>query len=157
MLCSTHWGTHTVSACPRGQLPLPSSYQFLCRLNSCPCSQVDPKPRDVLLHIVSFDIPIKYICPMALLGLFVNQIIFDATKYDNGYENYPNWLHGVAGGVVLGVMVFSLLIFAIYPDFWDVMGVDQDQGAQVAYYAVRAAMDCCIRGCLLCFGLPGCL
>lgn len=101
---------------------------------------MDPKPRDVVLHIVTFDIPIKYLSPMVLLGLFVNQIIFDATKYDNGFKNHPDWLHGVVGGLVLGVLVFSLLIFAIYPDFWDVMGVDKDQGAQVAYYAVRCTI-----------------
>lgn len=99
--------------------------------------QVDPKRIDVILHIISFDIPIKYITPMALLGLFVNQIRFDATQYDNGYEDYPNWVHGIAGGLMLSVLALSLLIFVVWPDFWDVMGVDDRHGAQVALYAVR--------------------
>lgn len=120
---------------------------FICRIQRLFLFQVDPKPRDVIIHIISFDIPIKYISPMALLGLFVNQIIVDAKK--SGYGDYPNWLHGVAGGVTLGLMVFSLLIFAVYPDFWDVMGVDKDQGAQVAFYAVRMhALTCVYLDCM---------
>lgn len=55
----------------------------------------------MLIHIVAFDIPIKFFCPIALLGLFVNQIIFDATEFENGYQNYPNWLHAIVGGIVL--------------------------------------------------------
>lgn len=98
---------------------------------------MDPTPRDVLFHIISYDIPVKYISPLALLGLFVNQIIVDVNLYNNGYKDYPNWLHGVVGGLVLGAMGLSLVIFAVYPDFWDVMGVDENQGAQVAFYAVR--------------------
>ena len=100
--------------------------------------QVDPTPRDVALHIITFDVPIKYISPAALLGLLVNQILVDA-DYRNGYNNHPNWMHGVVGGLVLGAMLLSLLLFVAYPKFWDVMGVDENQGAQVAYYAVRAA------------------
>lgn len=82
-----------------------------------------------------YDIPVKYISPIALLGLILGQILADAKKC-NGYNDYPNWLHGIAGGLVLGFLVLSLLTFVIYPDFWDVMGVDEQQGAQVAYYAV---------------------
>lgn len=99
--------------------------------------QVDPKPWQVTLHVITYDIPIKYCAPAACLGLFVQQILVDANDYENGYKNYPDWLHGVVGGLVLGALVFSLLIFAVYPQFWDVMGIDENQGAQVAHYAVR--------------------
>lgn len=93
-----------------------------------------------MVHIITFDVPIKYICPPALLGLFVNQAIFDATAYDNGYGDYPNWLQALAGTLVLGLMFGSLILFAVYPDFWDVMGVDADAGKQIATWepAVRS-------------------
>jgi hypothetical protein len=101
--------------------------------------QVDPTPTDTIIHIISYDIPVKYLCPPALLGLFMSQIIYDATKFDNGYGDYPNWLHGVAGGVVLGIMIISLVAFAVYPGFWDKLGVDENQGKQIAYYPVCSA------------------
>lgn len=104
---------------------------------------MDPKPSDTILHIISYDIPIKYLCPAALLALFMNQIIFDATQFENGYGDYPNWLHGIAGGLVLGIMILALLTFAVYPDFWDKLGIDENMGAQVAYYPV-----CCFHICL---------
>jgi hypothetical protein len=90
----------------------------------------------VIIHIITFDVPLKYVAPITLLGLFVNQIILDATRFESGYNDHPAWLHGVAGGGLLAVLLISLLIFAVYPGFWDVMGVDEQQGAQVAYYAV---------------------
>jgi hypothetical protein len=86
------------------------------------------------MHIITFDIPLKYIAPYTLLGMFAHQILHDVEG--NG-GNHPAWLDGVAGGGLLSVLLLSLLIFAVYPGFWDVMGVDENQGAQVAYYAVR--------------------
>lgn len=97
--------------------------------------QVAPSPRDRLIHTITFDVPIKFICPPALLGLFVNQAIVDATAYSNGYEDYPDWLHSVAGVLVLGAMFAALIGFAVYPDFWEILGVDEDAGQQVANYA----------------------
>eukprot|EP00892_Ulva_mutabilis_P009294 jgi/Ulvmu1/6737/UM030_0072.1 len=96
--------------------------------------QSRPSARDRLIHIITFDVPIKYICPPALLGLFVNQAIVDATAYSNGYEDYPDWLHSIAGVLVLGLMFGALIGFAICPDFWDVLGVDKDAGQHVANY-----------------------
>lgn len=90
-----------------------------------------------MLHIISYDIPIKYLCPPALLGLLLNQIIFDASQYDNGYADLPNWMHGIAGGIVLGIMILSLFTFAVNPGFWDKLGVDETVGVQVARYPVR--------------------
>ena len=98
---------------------------------------MDPKPGDTMLHIISYDIPIKYLCPPALLGLLLNQIIFDATQYDNGYADLPNWMHGITGGIVLGIMILSLFTFAVNPGFWDKLGVDETVGVQVAHYPVR--------------------
>ena len=103
--------------------------------------QVNATETHRLIHALSFDVPIKYICPPALLALFVNQAIYDATEYENGYEDYPTWLQAVAGTVVLGTMFGSVALFAIYPGFWDVMGVDEDAGKPIAVYepAVRLA------------------
>eukprot|EP00892_Ulva_mutabilis_P009295 jgi/Ulvmu1/6738/UM030_0073.1 len=103
--------------------------------------QINPSETDTLIHVITFDVPIKYICPPALLGLFVNQAVFDATAYDNGYENYPNWLQSVAGILVLGTMFGSLILFAVYPDFWDVLGVDEEAGKQIATYEPAAKKD----------------
>lgn len=102
--------------------------------------QINPTDTDRLIHMITFDVPIKYICPPALLGLFVNQAIYDATQFDNGYADYPNWLQSVAGVLVLGTMFGSLILFAVYPDFWDMLGVDENQGKQIATYepAVRS-------------------
>ena len=108
--------------------------------------QIAPSPRDRLIHILTFDVPIKFICPPALLGLFVNQAIVDATAYSNGYEDYPDWLHSVAGTLVLGLMFGALILFAVYPDFWDVLGVDENAGQPVANYdllqQVRPRREC---------------
>lgn len=41
--------------------------------HSIRCLQIDPKPMDTILHIISYDVPIKFLCPPALLGLFLNQ------------------------------------------------------------------------------------
>jgi hypothetical protein len=90
------------------------------------------------MHLITFDIPLKYFAPITLLGMFVHQIILDATGKHVG--NHPAWLDGVAGGGLLSVLFLSLLTIAVYPGFWDVLGVDENQGAQVAYYAVRIHM-----------------
>ena len=107
--------------------------------------QVNASQTDRLIHALSFDVPIKFICPPALLGLFINQAIYDATEYDSGYENYPAWLQAVAGTLVLGAMFGSLILFAVYPDFWDVMGVDENAGKPIASYepAVRLSARTC--------------
>ena len=104
--------------------------------------QVNPTNTERLIHMITFDVPIKYICPPALLGLFVNSAIYDATAFDNGYENYPNWLQAVAGTLVLGVMFGSLILFAIYPDFWDLMGVDENAGKPIASYEPAVRLAC---------------
>ena len=41
------------------------------------------------MHIITFDVTIKYICPPALLGLFINTAVSDANGFTNGYEDYP--------------------------------------------------------------------
>lgn len=103
--------------------------------------QVDPKPMDTMLHVISYDLPIKYLCPPALLGLLISQIIFDSDAGGYGGEEYPRWVHAVAGALVLGIMIISLLTFAVYPSFWDNLGVDENLGAQVAYYPVRVFLS----------------
>jgi hypothetical protein len=113
------------------------------------CMQIDATPTQTVLQLITYDVPIKYLCAPALLGLFINQVIYDATKNDNGYGYYPNWMHGLAGGLVLGVMVLSLVAFAVYPDFWDVLGVDEQHGAPIAYYQVCLCTSGMCWMCLL--------
>ena len=41
--------------------------------------------------------------------------------------DYPIWLQLVAGFVVLGTMVFFLVVFVIYPGFFDIVGGKDDR------------------------------
>lgn len=48
----------------------------------------DPKPWETILHIVTFDFMVKYVCFPSLLGLFINQAIADAVQYENGCGSF---------------------------------------------------------------------
>lgn len=86
-----------------------------------------------VLFVIFFDFMIKYICFPALLGLFVNQAVADS-NYTNGYLNYPDWLQVTAGIVVLGSMVSALVVFVIYPEWWDKLGGKNSGPDQVPLY-----------------------
>jgi hypothetical protein len=87
----------------------------------------NPTRFDTTLHIVTFDICLKYFCPPILLTLFVNQAISDATEWDRGYKNYPLWVQLVAGVGVLGTMLAALIIFTVWPSMWDTFGGKADE------------------------------
>lgn len=123
----------------------------------------NPKRWETILHIVTFDFMIKYICFPALLGLFVNQAVNDAVNFDNGYGDYPTWVHVVAGLVVLGIMFFFLVIFVIWPGFWDSLGGAETEEEKARIYnnkvrvhdALRLLTLCVAEACDFC-GRAGC-
>jgi hypothetical protein len=82
----------------------------------------DPARWESYLHIATFDVMLKYFCTPALLTLVISQAIADATKFNDGYSNYPLWLQTVSGVVVLGAMFGSFAVFALFPGFWDKIG-----------------------------------
>lgn len=68
--------------------------------------------------------------------------IYAKTSARCRYQNYPDWLQITAGVIVLGSMFTSLVVFFVYPEFWDRFGMmDQDQASAVAYFPhVRPVM-----------------
>jgi hypothetical protein len=93
-----------------------------------------PSRWENVLFVITFDFMIKYICFPALLGLFVNQAIADSSNYDNGYNDYPDWLQVTAGVIVLGSMFSALIVFFIYPQFWDTLGGMNPDSDEVPVY-----------------------
>lgn len=135
----------------------------------------NPKRWETIVHIISFDFMVKYICFPALLGLFINQAVNDAVNFENGcaaavlcalgcgdrsdawqshwgcivcqlvfggsqaanacsYGDYPTWVHVVAGIVVLGIMFFFLVVFVVWPGFWDSLGGPESEEDQKRIY-----------------------
>lgn len=107
----------------------------------------DPKRWETVVHIIFFDFMVKYISFPALLGLFINQAIADAVQYENGYQNYPDWLQITAGVIVLGSMFTSLAVFFVYPEFWDRLGMADDEQPASCFPHVRPLAPSCPALC----------
>ena len=117
----------------------------------------DPTPGETILHIVTFDVTIKYICPPALLALFINTAVTDSTVYSNGYENYPDWVHVVVALIVLGTMFGSLLVFALFPDFWDRVSRETAAAHMNKVWLLVSVLDClCYETCTIADGPCAC-
>jgi hypothetical protein len=116
--------------------------------------QLRPTPRTRLLHILTFDVPIKYLCGPTLLSLSVIQAVADATKYDHGYLDRPKWLQCIAAIFVIGLMFGTLLVIGVYPDFWDNFGVDENAGQQVAIYEEQQVRSLPVMPAVPCSVVP---
>ena len=103
----------------------------------------NPTQFDTRLHIATFDIFLKYLCPPILLGLFVNQAVTDATKWDRGYMNYPLWVQLVAGVGVLGTMFAALIVFTIWPALWDKLGGEEGDESKNLEQVMREMVRSC--------------
>ena len=103
----------------------------------------NPTQFDTRLHIATFDIFLKYLCPPILLGLIVNQAVTDATKWDRGYMNYPLWVQLVAGVGVLGTMFAALIVFTIWPALWDKLGGEEGDESKNLEEVMREMVRSC--------------
>lgn len=106
----------------------------------------NPTRTQRIIHILTFDVMIKYFCFPALVGLFVTQAIADAKTGGYGGDSYPVWVHWVTGFLVIGMMAISLTIFVIYPGFWDAIGskereIEEDEVTRISRIAVCYSID----------------